>query len=283
MASSANDTIASPTLAHVVTVASGKGGVGKSTVVANLAVSLARLGRRVLVLDADFSLANIDVLLGLAPRFTIQHFFAGECGLLDLIVDGPAGIHIIPAASGVAELSLIDPARRRALLEELDGLRREHDCLLIDAPAGIGENVIHLAGAADRTAIVVSPEPTSLVDAYATVKVLATSAGVDRLGLIVNGARDEAETKTVHAQIDRVCRRFLGTGIDLIGSVLHDAHVQKAVREQQAVVEAHPGCVASRCFQRLAVRIGREGNGVASDRPMFWERLLDLSDEAPHH
>src|SRR5262245_23914783 len=137
-------TAAARASAPVLAVASGKGGVGKSTVVANLAIALASLGRRVLVLDADFSLANIDVLLGLAPRFTIQHFFQGECSLAELVVDGPAGIHVIPAASGITDLTRIDPTRRRALLESLESLREEHDCLLIDAPAGIGENVVHL-------------------------------------------------------------------------------------------------------------------------------------------
>ena len=269
--------------APVIAVASGKGGVGKSTVVANLAIALAKLGRRVLVLDADFSLANIDVLLGLAPKHTIQHFFAGECALADLVVEGPAGIHIIPAASGVMELARIDPARRRALLVSLEEMRREHDCLLIDAPAGIGENVVHLSTAADRTAVVVTPEPTSLVDAYATVKVLASSGGVERLGLIVNDVRDDTETKTVHGQIDRVCRRFLGSGIALIGEVVHDELVQDSVRAQRAVVEAHPNSEASRCFHRIAMRIGREGGAETDPRPQFWEKFLDFSEESPLH
>jgi flagellar biosynthesis protein FlhG len=270
-------------LATVLTVASGKGGVGKSTVVANLAIALARLGRRVLVLDADFSLANIDVLLGLVPRHTIQHFFSGECSLAELIVEGPAGIRVIPGASGVTELVRVDPARRHALLASLEEMRREHDCLLIDAPAGIGENVVSLSAAADRTAIVVSPEPTSLVDAYATIKVLGASGGLERIGLIVNGTHEEDETKTVHRQIDRVCRRFLGGGIALIGEIRHDEHVQKAVRRQRAVVEAHPACEASRGFERLAKRLSRERAPGAEARAMFWERLFDPSDETSLH
>ena len=267
----------------VLAVASGKGGVGKSTVVVNLAVAIARLGRKVLVLDADFSLANIDVLLGLAPKHTIQHFFSGACALRDLVVDGPAGIHIIPAASGVAELSRIDPAMRRALFDGLEVLRAEHDCLLIDTPAGIGENVVHLASAADRAVIVVSPEPTSLVDAYATIKVLAGAGGLDRLSLVVNGSRDAEETITVHGQIDRVCRRFLGAGIGLLGEIFHDAHVQEAVREQRAVVDMHPNAPASRGFQGIAIRLGREKASDPDTRPIFWERLLDTPEGSPLH
>lgn len=271
------------TLAPVFAVASGKGGVGKSTFVANLAIALSRLGRKVLVLDADFSLANLDVLLGLAPEHTIQHFFTGDCTLADLIVEGPGGIHVIPGASGIPDLARVDPIRRRALIESLEQARAHHDCLLIDAPAGIGENVIQMGKAADRTLIVASPEPTSLVDAYATIKVLAAGGTMDRLGLIVNGARDDNETRTVHEQISRVCRRFLGAGIPLVGSVVHDFHVQAAIREQRAVVEIHPHAPASRDFHRIAARIARDrAEGLASGA-VFWEQLLDLPEGSPVH
>ena len=275
-----SDTLADD--APVIAVASGKGGVGKSMFVANLAVSLARLGRRVLVLDADFSLANVDVLLGLAPRFTIQHFFTGECSLEELIVDGPGGIHVIPAASGVSDLARIDRVRRQALVESLESVRRSHDCLLVDAPAGIGETVVHLARSADRTLVVVTPEPTSLVDAYATIKVLTSGLDISRVGLIVNGVRDESETRSVHGQLDRVCRRFLGAGVGLVGQVLHDEHVQQAVREQRSVVELHPNCPASLCFHRIAARLGRERTG-GTPRAIFWQQLVELADESPVH
>ena len=261
--------------APLLAVASGKGGVGKSTFVANVAVALARLGRKVLVIDADFSLANMDVLLGLAPRRTIQHFFTGECGLAELVVDGPAGIRVVPAASGVADLTRIDALRRRALVEGIEALRLEHDLVLVDAPAGIGDNVVHLTRGADRTVVVVTPEPTSLVDAYATVKVLATDGDIGRIGLVVNGARDEAEVHSVHGQIDRVCRRFLGGGVALDGGVVHDDHVAHAVREQRAVVELHPGCAASRCFHRIAAQMGRMGASTATGGAALWAGFLE--------
>lgn len=269
--------------APVIVVASGKGGVGKSTVVANLAVSLARLGRRVLVLDADFSLANLDVLLGLAPRRTIQHFFTGECGLADLVVEGPGGIHVIPAASGVADLARLDPLRRRALVEGIDALRLGHDHVLVDAPAGIGDNVVQLARGADRTLVVVTPEPTSLVDAYATVKVLGVDGDLEKIGLVVNGARDEDETRRVYGQIDRVCRRFLGGGIRLDGEVFHDAKVVEAIREQRSVVELDPGCPASRCFHRLAARLGREQATPREEDALPWGGLMEAPEGSPVH
>ncbi len=267
----------------VIAVASGKGGVGKSTVVANLAVAMGRMGRKVLVLDADFSLANLDVLLGLAPRYTIQHFFTGECALSDLVVEGPAGIHVIPAASGVADLTRIDPVRRRALAESLQAVAMGHHCVLVDAPAGIGDSVVHLARGADRTLIVVSPEPTSLVDAYAAIKVLSSGTDLARIGLIVNGARDSEESHAVHGQIDRVCRRFLGYGVAFDGEVLHDEHVPAAVREQRAVVDLHPHAPASRCFQRLAVRLGRARVTRPDASAVLWGSLAEAPGESPVH
>ena len=291
---------------RVVAVTSGKGGVGKSTVVSNLAIAMAKLGRKVLVLDADFSLANIDVLLGLAPRRTIQHFFTGECELEDLVVEGPAGIHLIPAASGISDLAHIDSTRRLALLQGLEALRAAHDIVLVDAPAGIGDNVVDLAAAADRAVVVVTPEPTSLVDAYATIKVIAgasaaTAGGssaasimgsaasteaqppgpnpLARIGLLVNSTKDDEETRTVHLQIDRVCRRFLGSGIELIGAVNRDERVESSIREQRAVVIAHPHSPASRCFNRIALTLGRlASEGDPATRPLFSSWLAESTN-----
>lgn len=268
--------------APLFAVVSGKGGVGKSTVVANLAVCLAGLGRKVLVIDADFSLANLDVLFGLAPSRTIQQFFSGECSLADLVVVGPAGIHLLPAASGVADLVNIDPLRRRALVEGIEALRLGHDHVLVDAPAGIGENVVQLGRGATRALVVVSPEPTSLVDAYATIKLIAGGGDLGRLGLVVNGTSGEAETRAVHGQIDRVCRRFLGGGIVLEGEILHDRHVAESIREQRAVVELYPDCQAAHCFRRLAKRLGRAALDDLDSEPL-WMSSLSAPEDAPVH
>lgn len=255
-------------------VASGKGGVGKSTIVANLAVALASLGRRVLVLDADFGLANLDLLLGLTPRRTIEHYLRGECRLEELLVEGPGGIHLIPAACGIVDLAHLDARACRALLRALEPVRRDHDCLLIDAPTGVGENVVALGGAADRVVVVVSPEPTSLVNAYATIKILAGGGDLTRLSLLVNGADDEREARAIHERIDRVCRRFLGKGIAFVGAIMADSCVAEAVRAQRAVVVSHPHCRASRGYHRLATRISFPKAAFSSASRLFRQGRL---------
>jgi flagellar biosynthesis protein FlhG len=164
-------------------------------------------------------------------------------------------------------------------VEALVVLRCDHDQVLIDAPGGIGDNVVQVVRDADRPLVVVSPEPTSLVDAYATIKVLSRDIEPDRLGLIVNAARDDAEMRAVHEQLDRVCRRFLGTGISLVGAIPFDEHVAEAVREQRAVVELFPTCAASRSFERLAARLR---GTVANDEPPLWSRLPEAPEGAVH-
>ncbi|MDH4187246.1 MAG: AAA family ATPase, partial [Nitrospira sp.] len=157
---------------HVITVTSGKGGVGKTNVVANLAVALAQAGKQVLVLDADLGLGNIDVLLGLVPRYTLEHVLAGSHHLSDIVIQGPAGIHVLPASSGLPQLTSLNDEQQLLLQSELEDVAKTVDVLLIDTGAGIASNVTYFAAAAQETVIVVSPEPTSLTDAYALIKVL---------------------------------------------------------------------------------------------------------------
>src|SRR5215470_8871484 len=159
---------------RVVAVASGKGGVGKTNLTANLAVALAACGQRVCILDADLGLANLDVLLGLTPTTNLLHVLSGERRLAEVMLDGPAGVRVIPAASGTEELTALAPAERLRLLDEVDSLDGSLDVLLVDTAAGISANVLHFAAAAADVLVVITPEPTALTDAYALVKVLAS-------------------------------------------------------------------------------------------------------------
>ncbi|MBI2371821.1 MAG: MinD/ParA family protein [Deltaproteobacteria bacterium] len=269
---------------RVIAVSSGKGGVGKTNVVANVACALARLGRRVLILDADLGLANLDVLLGLAPRFTLAHVIAGEKTIEEILVPGPAGVEILPAASGVQELAELQEPQRLALLRELDRLDGgRYDLLLIDTAAGISSNVLTFSAAAQEILVVASPEPTSITDAYALMKVLAAKHRERHFRLLVNSAADPREGKEVYRKLSLAVDRFLHVSLDYAGYVLHDEYVPQAVRQQRLVVELYPYARASRCFLALARQV--------ADRPapsapkgglqIFWRQLATQAAEAP--
>jgi flagellar biosynthesis protein FlhG len=243
---------------RTITVASGKGGVGKSTVVANLAVTLQKMGNQVLVFDADLGLSNIDVILDLAPRYTIQHVLSGEKSLRDIIVEGPHGIKVLPAASGVQELTGLDEFQSLRLLEEFDNLGMDLDFLIVDSAAGISSNVAFFCVASEQIVVVTSPEPTALTDAYALMKVLASAYQERHFEIIVNSARDEAEGKEVFGRLSAAGERFLNISLDYLGSIAQDDAVRKAVREQVALVDEYPASRAALNLTEIAHRLNEE-------------------------
>jgi flagellar biosynthesis protein FlhG len=264
----------SPLPLTTIAVASGKGGVGKTNVTANLAVALARRGQRVCVLDADLGLANLDVLFGLSPTHSLLHVLRGDRTLADVIVDGPAGVRIIPAASGVEELTALPPAERMRLLHEVDGLDGSLDVLLIDTAAGISSNVLYFAAAAAHVLIVITPEPTALTDAYALMKVLAQRHGRREFLVTVNMAGGPTDAEAAFARLARVAERFLRVRLEYQGYVPHDGAVARAVRQQQPVVLAAPAAPASLALGHLAQRLGSRGPARATGGVQFFFRRL---------
>jgi flagellar biosynthesis protein FlhG len=236
-------------------VASGKGGVGKTNVVINLAVTLARQRHRVAVLDADFGLGNVDVLLGLAPDLHLGHVLSGERELEEIIVTGPEGVRIIPASSGLRELTALTPRHWARLHAGIERLAGSLDFLLIDTAAGIADNVIAMLTASDRVLVVTSPEPTAVVDAYALIKVLSASDPTKDVGLLVNGARDAHEAAVVFRQLEVAVTRFLKRRVRSYGFIAQDAAVGDAVCHQHPVVCEHPRSPASLCFRVLASQV----------------------------
>jgi flagellar biosynthesis protein FlhG len=262
---------------RVISVTSGKGGVGKTNVVANLAFAMGKMGKRVLILDADLGLANMDILLGLNPRFTIQHVISGEKRLNEVILSTPGGCHLLPAASGIQELTDLDYSQRLFLLNELDALQDEFDILLIDTGAGISANVMYFNFAAMERVVVVTNEPTSLTDAYALIKVLTKKYRQWKFKILVNVARNPEEGRRIFKQLSVVVDRFLGSpAMDYLGCVQHDENVPRAVRQQQIVVERYPNTRASKDFIELAERILSEDRctDFEGDIKFFWQRLL---------
>ena len=237
---------------QVIAVSSGKGGVGKTNVVANLAVALTRVGKRVLILDADLGLGNLDILLGLVPRHTIEDVLTGTHTLDEIVLKGPGGIHVLPASSGVPRLTALTHAQQLMIQEQLAQLTSEMDVLLIDTGAGISPNVTFFASAADETMIIVSPEPTSLTDAYALIKILALQYRERRFKVLVNQAKSPREAAEVFGKLDLAVDHFLHVTVELVGAIPYDDYVHLAVMQQKALSELFPDAPAAQAFKRLA-------------------------------
>jgi flagellar biosynthesis protein FlhG len=255
-----------------IAVTSGKGGVGKTNVAINLAVALARLRHRVAILDADFGLGNVDVLLGLAPSLHIGHVLAGEKQLSDILVAGPRGVQVIPASSGMPQLTALTGGQWDLIGDALDEIAEDFDYLIIDTGAGISGNVIDAIRIASRALVVTSLEPTAVVDAYAVIKLLSTTDPSQEIGLVVNNARDASEAQLVFAQLEVAASRFLNRRLTYFGFIAHDPSVRDAVLVQRPIVDHLPQSPASRCFRILASRLSgmvpQGGSGLRLVTPL---------------
>ncbi len=259
--------------ARVLAITSGKGGVGKTNVVAGLAMSLARTGERVLVLDADFGLANLDILLGLSPTHTLEHVLRGERLMEEILLEGPEGIQVIPASSGIQELTRLDASAELRLVQGLQRLAERFDWMLIDTAAGIHDSVIKLLMAAQEVILVTTPEPTSLVDAYAMVKVVHLRDPGKSIWLLVNNAQGEGEAEETIEQLQAAIQRFLGREIKVLGMIPADPHMLQAVRQQRSVADLFPRSPASLAFRALSDRL-QKGVPLQKDGfQSFWDQL----------
>jgi flagellar biosynthesis protein FlhG len=263
-------------------VTGSKGGVGKSNLVLNLAVALGRWGRRVLLVDGDLGLANLDVLMGLVPERTAEHLIRGDASLDDVLVDGPEGVRVLPAASGVPTMARLDESSRRRLLGTLAEGAGQVDDVLVDTGAGLGDATLALQLAASRVIVVTTPEPTSLVDAYASLKVLWSADPEKPVDLVVNAAGDDEEAGQAYEQIARAARHFLGRAPGWLGPVYRDPKVPVAVRRQRALLELFPQCPAARCYERIATRLV-SAPAVLGQAADYWRRLMvPAQEELPH-
>ncbi len=263
---------------RVYAITSGKGGVGKTAVVANTAVAMAKLGKKVLILDADLGLANIDVVFGLAPRYNLNHFFAGDHDLGSILVDGPHGIKILPAGSGVQNFTRLTSKQKLRLLDGLDQMHNDFDFVLIDTEAGISENVTYFNTAAQEILVVTTPDPTAITDAYALMKLLSTQYQEKRFNLVVNQIQHENEALDVYRKLTMVSNRYLDISIDFLGSIPADKQMTDAIRKQRVIVDLFPSSKISAAFSNLAGTICAE-QPLASPKggvQFFWKRLLDI-------
>jgi flagellar biosynthesis protein FlhG len=246
--------------ATTLAVTSGKGGVGKTSISVNLAVQLAQMGRRVILMDADLGTANADVICNLnAPR-NISHVVAGRCSLQDALVDAPGGFRMIAGASGLSQMAALGEFERARLMDQMRVLEEDADLILIDTGAGVGPNVLGFLVAVDQILVVTTPEPTAITDAYAVIKTACRQADDLDLRLLVNQVRDEREARAVYDRVSGVCRRFLDVTPRYAGHVVSDPRVPHAVRRRQPFVLEHPASPASMCMHRLAHRIDRHAS-----------------------
>lgn len=278
LADTQKDTVRIP---KVVAVTSGKGGVGKTNVVANLAVALAKMGKSVVILDADLGLGNLDVLFGVIPKYTLEHVVLGQKTLPEIMIKGPCGIQILPTSSGSEDLTHLSPEQKLVLLSALDRLENEVDIFLIDTAAGVSSNVLYFNTVAQEIVVVVSPEPTSVTDAYAIMKILSEKHGEKRFKLLVNMARSVRESKDVFKKLTLVSDRFLDISIDYIGFIPQDDYLRMSVFEQKTVVELYPRSRSSMVFSELAKKLME---WPVSEIPkgnvqFFWKRLLVGSED----
>ncbi len=263
---------------RVISVTSGKGGVGKSNVVVNLGLALAQRGLKVLLIDADLGLGNLDILLGLTPQLTLQDALAAQLKLAEVIVDGPGGLKILPASSGIAEMAMLDEFQKLFLLNEMDHYTEDVDVVLIDTGAGISPNVLFFNIGAQERILVVNNQPPAIADAYALIKILVSQHGETRFKLLVNGLAHRREAELVYRTLLRVADRFLGREIilDYLGFIPYDPTLPKAVMRQQPVLALYPQSPASRSFVMIAQSLWETKPQPALDGNIkfFWRRLL---------
>ncbi|MBS1767158.1 MAG: MinD/ParA family protein [Acidobacteria bacterium] len=256
---------------RVLAISSGKGGVGKTNVVAGLALALAKQGQRVVIVDADFGLANLDILLGLSPESTLEQVLRGEKVLEEILLEGPEGIRIVPASSGVQELTRLDDAAELRLVQGLQRVAEGADWMLVDTAAGVHDSVVKLLMAAQQVLLVATPEPASLVDAYAVLKVLHLRDAEKPVRLVVNNAQSPEEAEETIQQLDLATRRFLGRGVEALGAVPHDPWLLQAVREQRCVVDRFPESPSAKAFEALARILVEGGEWDPASLPALWE------------
>lgn len=260
----------------VIAVTGGKGGVGKTNLSVNLSVALSQLQRRVVLMDADLGLANVDVLLGLQARYNLADVLSGERTMRDILLTGPSGMKIVPASSGVQQMSKLSHQEHAAIIHSFSELSEDMDMLIVDTAAGISDTVISFVRASQEVVVVVCDEPSSITDAYALIKLLNTEHDVFRFRVVANMTRSTNEGINLFNKLNGVCDRFLDASLQYLGHVPFDENVRKAVQKRKALLEFAPNCKASQAVRALAQKIDEwpTSHAARGHLEFFIERLL---------
>jgi len=269
-----------PKPVRVIAVTSGKGGVGKSNISVNLATAMSKNGHQVMVMDADLGMANIDILLGLNPIYNLSHVIRGERSITEVIVPGPAGIHIVPAASGTQYMAELSVAEHVGLVSAFSEISQSLDVLIIDTAAGVSSSVVSFCQAAQEVLVVVCDEPASITDAYALIKLLSREHGVARFHVISNMTTSVQEGRELFEKLNKVSNRFLDTTLTFLGVLPYDEYLKKAVQKQRTVVEAYPRCRSAIAFKNFAQKADKwPMPSLASGQLEFFVERLILASQ----
>ncbi len=266
---------------QVIAVTGGKGGVGKTNVSVNLALAMTGQGKRVMIMDADLGLANVDVMLGICSRYNLSHVLSGERRLEEVVVTGPNGLKIVPASSGVKGMAELPAVQHAMLVRAFSELSHNLDVMLVDTAAGISDSVISFTTASQEVVVVICDEPASMTDAYALIKLLYREHDIRRFRILVNMVQSKQEGRRLYENLARVTDRYLLVELDYMGSIPYDKLLRKAVRQQSAVVDRYPDSSASQQFKVLARQADKwpvaESKGNVE---FFIERLIQHSRTA---
>lgn len=268
----------SQSAARVITVTSGKGGVGKTSFTVNLALALAQLDQRVLLIDADLGMANVDVMLGCTAQYNILHLLEERYSLSDVIAEGPCGIKFMTGGSGIYQLANLSPIQLHRIISQITQFDHWANIILIDTGAGISQNVLNFVMAADEVIIITTPEPTAITDAYAMMKAYVGREGLAPIKLIVNRILSPAEGQSVIEKLNKVATRFLGLPINELGVIYEDSNVVKAVKSQIPLVLSYPESISTRCIKQIASRLIYGENNIPRPRGIrgFFDKFLRL-------
>ena len=264
---------------RVIAVTAGKGGVGKTNVAINMAMALSHSGKKVMVMDADLGLGNVDVLLGLQTHANLHHVITGERTLEEVVVNGPGDIKVIPASSGIQDMAQLSSQAHAGLINAFSELNNDVDVLIIDTAAGISDTVISFARAAQEVMVVVTDEPASITDAYAIIKLLSKDYGIFRFHVVANMAQSAQHGREIYGKISKVTDRFLDVALDYMGYVPEDEFLRKSVKKQRAVVEAFPRSKSAQAFQGLAEKANKWPlpRSAGGHLEFFVERLVQTN------
>jgi len=253
---------------------SGKGGVGKTNIVVNLSMHFAQMGKKVFIIDGDLGLANIDIMLNIAPEFTIEDVLIGKKQINEIIIEGPLGVHILPSSSGISEMQSLSGQQQMSILKSLGKLQTQYDYILIDTGAGIAPNVLRFNAAVDEICVVTNTEPTSLTDAYSLMKLMNSKYQVHEFSLIVNQASPHQAT-LIYQRLLNVLDQYLAVNLKLIGNIPRDFNFVKAVKQQTPLSVLYPNSAPSKAFRKLAQQIDTYAgqSEPTNETPSFWNRF----------